>query len=50
MAQGKEDTHRPTTNMQRRSLDDSNHTFEWSRASFIRNESSDEEPVRGLKQ
>ncbi len=33
-AQGKEGTHRPTTNMQRRSLDDYNHTFEWCRACF----------------
>jgi hypothetical protein len=31
---GKEGTHRPTTNMQRRLLDDYNHTFEWSRACF----------------
>ncbi len=30
----KEDTHRPTTNVHRRSLDDFNHTFEWSRACF----------------
>jgi hypothetical protein len=31
---GKEGTHRPTTNMHRRSLDDYNHTFEWCRACF----------------
>jgi len=31
---GEEGTHRPTTNVHRRSLDDYNHTFEWSRACF----------------
>jgi hypothetical protein len=31
---GKEGTHRPTTNVHRQSLDDYNHTFEWSRACF----------------
>ena len=31
---GKEGTHRPTMNVHRRSLDDSNHTFKWSRACF----------------
>jgi hypothetical protein len=47
---GKEGTHRSTTNVHRRSLDDFNHTFEWAGRVFIRNESSDEEPVRGLAQ
>jgi hypothetical protein len=31
---GKEGTHRSTTNVHRRSLDDFNHTFEWSWACF----------------
>jgi hypothetical protein len=38
-------THRPTTNLHRRSLDDFNHSFEWSPGrAFIRNESSDDDP------